>query len=151
MTREEAIKLLEYISIAYTPTDAYGDYDDPQPYEEALDMAIEALKTIDNCDQCEWCCPSDGTPTIRVVRCKDCYYWYEKMNKCDRCPSISGNWGADDFCSWGERKAEEQAEPKWSCTANFIVEQLDHLKKMTDEEKWEFFKRFFEMEGDDSE
>lgn len=43
MTREEAIKLLEHISIAYTPTDAYGDYDDPQPYEEAIDMAIESL------------------------------------------------------------------------------------------------------------
>ena len=43
MTREEAIKLLEHISIAYTPTDAYGDYDDPRPYEEALNMAIEAL------------------------------------------------------------------------------------------------------------
>lgn len=43
MTREEAIKLLEHISIAYTPTDAYGDYDDSQPYEDALNMAIEAL------------------------------------------------------------------------------------------------------------
>ena len=43
MTREEAIKLLEHISIAYTPTDAYGDYDDTEPYEEAIDMAIEAL------------------------------------------------------------------------------------------------------------
>lgn len=39
-----------------------------------------------------------------LVRCKDCYYWYKKMNKCDRCPSISGNWGANDFCSWGERR-----------------------------------------------
>lgn len=44
MTREEAIKLLEHISIAYTPTDAYGDYDDPQPYEDALNMAIEAMQ-----------------------------------------------------------------------------------------------------------
>ena len=44
MTREEAIKLLKHINIAYTPTDAYGDYYDPQPYEEALDMAIEALQ-----------------------------------------------------------------------------------------------------------
>jgi rubrerythrin len=44
MTREEAIKLIEHISIAFVPTDQYGDYDDPQPYEEALDIAIEALK-----------------------------------------------------------------------------------------------------------
>lgn len=52
MTREEAIKLLEHISIAYTPTDAYGDYDDPQPYEDALDMAIEALQADMYCPNC---------------------------------------------------------------------------------------------------
>ena len=39
------------------------------------------------------------------------------------------------------------AVPKWNCTANFVAEQLDRLRKMTDEEKWEFFKRFFEMKG----
>lgn len=33
-----------------------------------------------------------------------------------------------------------------SCTANFVAEQLDRLRKMTDEEKWEFFKRFFKSE-----
>lgn len=43
------------------------------------------------------------------------------------------------------------AEPKWNCTANFIAEQLDRLRNMTDEEKWEFFKRFFEMKGGDDE
>ena len=43
------------------------------------------------------------------------------------------------------------AEPKWNCTATFIAEQLDRLRKMTDEEKWEFFKRFFEIKGGDTE
>ena len=43
------------------------------------------------------------------------------------------------------------AEPKWNCTANFVAEQLDRLRNMTDEERWEFFKRFFEMKGGDSE
>lgn len=43
------------------------------------------------------------------------------------------------------------AEPKWNCTASFVAEQLDRLRKMTDEEKWEFFKRFFEMKGGDGE
>jgi hypothetical protein len=23
---------------------------------------------------------------VRVVRCKDCHYWYKKMNKCNRSP-----------------------------------------------------------------
>ena len=41
------------------------------------------------------------------------------------------------------------AEPKWNCTASFVAEQLDRLRKMTDEEKLEFFKRFFEMKGGD--
>ena len=41
-----------------------------------------------------------------------------------------------------------EVEPKWTCTANFIAEQLDRLRKMTDEEKLEFIKRFFGMEGD---
>ena len=34
-------------------------------------------------------------------------------------------------------------EPKWNCTANFIAEQLERLRNMTDEEKWEFFIKFF--------
>lgn len=37
------------------------------------------------------------------------------------------------------------AEPKWNCTANFVAEQLDRLRKMTDEEKWNFFREFFGM------
>ena len=43
MTKEEAIELIKHIGIAFVPTDQYGDYDDPEPYEEAIDMAIEAL------------------------------------------------------------------------------------------------------------
>ena len=33
------------------------------------------------------------------------------------------------------------------CVANFVAEQLERLREMTDEERWEFFKRFFEVEG----
>lgn len=43
------------------------------------------------------------------------------------------------------------AVPKWNCTASFVAEQLDRLREMTDEEKREFFKRFFEVEGGDDE
>ena len=31
-------------------------------------------------------------------------------------------------------RVEADAEPKWNCTANFIAEQLERLKDMTDEE-----------------
>lgn len=43
MTREEAIELLTHMMMSYIPKDQYGDYDDPEPYEQAVDMAIEAL------------------------------------------------------------------------------------------------------------
>ena len=43
MTREEAKELLLHILMTYEPKDQYGDYDDPEPYEQALTMAIEAL------------------------------------------------------------------------------------------------------------
>ncbi len=32
---------------------------------------------------------------------------------------------------------------QYACTANFVAEQLDRLRKMTDEERWDFFIRFF--------
>lgn len=67
MTREEAIKLIEHISIAFVPTDQYGDYDDPRPYEEALDMAIEALKQPSNATQLL----DDGTLKVRVANVLD--------------------------------------------------------------------------------
>lgn len=45
MTREEAKELLIHILMTYEPKDQYGDYDDPEPYEEALNMAIKALSS----------------------------------------------------------------------------------------------------------
>ena len=47
MTREEAIELLLHILMTYEPKDQYGDYDDPEPYEQALTMAIEALEKME--------------------------------------------------------------------------------------------------------
>lgn len=44
MTGEEAIRLLNYMVTSYIPKDQYGDYDDPEPYEQAIGMAIEALQ-----------------------------------------------------------------------------------------------------------
>lgn len=44
MTREEAIEYLHKLFMKADITDAYGDMDDTEPYETAIDMAIEALK-----------------------------------------------------------------------------------------------------------
>ena len=40
------------------------------------------------------------------------------------------------------------AVPKWNCTANFVAEQLDRLRNMTDEERWDFFIKFFSPSAD---
>ena len=44
MTREEAKIWLNKLYIRTDITDEYGDMEDMQPYEEALDMAIKALE-----------------------------------------------------------------------------------------------------------
>ena len=48
MTREEAKELLIHVLMTYEPRDQYGDLDDSEPYEEAMTMAIEALR---NCSE----------------------------------------------------------------------------------------------------
>ena len=44
MTREEAIYRLNALSMMCEYKDAYGDYVDTEPYDTAIDMAIEALE-----------------------------------------------------------------------------------------------------------
>lgn len=54
MTREEAKELLLHILMTYEPKDQYGDYDDSEPYEQALTMAIEALHR-EEAEEKGWC------------------------------------------------------------------------------------------------
>lgn len=44
MTREEAIEYLHKLFMQADITDAYGDMDDTEPYETAIDMAVKALQ-----------------------------------------------------------------------------------------------------------
>lgn len=85
---------------------------------------------------------ADAAPTViraKTFMCKEDFdKWAEdikKQNKSIVCIQCDAEVVSAD------------AEPKWNCTANFVAEQLDRLRNMTDEEKWEFFKRFFEMKG----
>lgn len=85
MTREEAKELLSHILMTYEPKDQYGDYDDPEPYEQALTMAIEALSAdaeqgytewlekiiVDNEGANEWLC--EDTPDLEWCE-KNCHY-----------------------------------------------------------------------------
>lgn len=44
MTKEEAIRNLEALLIRAYITDVYGDMEDMTPYEDAVNMAIQALQ-----------------------------------------------------------------------------------------------------------
>ena len=111
MTREEAIMWL------IKPTITSTEISVSKAKElEAYDMAIEALQTIDNCEQCEWCCPSDGIPTIHVVRCKDCRHKVTtKDGGYNPEDIVCDYWSTDgltemDFCTYGERRSESEVE-----------------------------------------
>ena len=51
MTREEAKKWLNKLYARADITDEYGDMEDMQPYEEAVNMAIKALEQMDFLDK----------------------------------------------------------------------------------------------------
>ena len=44
MTRNEAVKRLRQLETMCTYQDAYGDHVDAEPFDEAVNMAIEALE-----------------------------------------------------------------------------------------------------------
>lgn len=94
MTKEEAIKLIEHISIAFVPTDQYGDYDDPEPYEEALDMAIDAL--------------SAHEPTGRIITKSSGMFQPTTWAICSKCRRPIDPW--DKFCRHCGAKIEENNE-----------------------------------------
>ena len=105
MTREEAIYRLKNMAWLYGSAEREQNI-------EAIGMAIEALQTIDNCDQCEWCCPSDGIPTIHAVRCKDCRWYDNRYGDVCHNPRYGDGWAnypppyvdEDYWCKDGERK-----------------------------------------------
>ena len=48
------------------------------------------------------------TPSIDIVRCKECKHW--RNTDAEKIPTASiacGNMHADDFCSYGERDNDE--------------------------------------------
>ncbi len=69
MDRSEARELLTHVLMTYEPRDQYGDFDDSEPYEEAIDMAIEALD--DN--KCLKCLHNPEHPftTNKSVNCSE--------------------------------------------------------------------------------
>lgn len=58
----------------------------------------------------------DNAPTVDIVQCKDCKYWHEHYIADSTCCWYWSEWSmacimptdADDFCSRGERRGEEE-------------------------------------------
>lgn len=51
---------------------------------------------------------ADNCPLIEIVECKDCKYWTDDMSGNMWCEhAIGGLTEATDFCSYGERRADE--------------------------------------------
>ena len=95
MTREEAIRML-------SNRDAHGvpcGY--TSGYQEAFDMAIEALQFVEHFDLLK-----EYQSLQEVVRCKDCKHRDEKcgMGEHRWCRILKMSTVPNDFCSYGERK-----------------------------------------------
>ena len=96
MTKQEAIHILMHIETNVEHDEDFGIMV-KAPLMDACVLAIRALKA----------------DAVEVVRCKDCKYRCNGKD-CDHPLLLSWSWGAirnvkdDDFCSYGERKENEQ-------------------------------------------
>ena len=118
MNREEAISEWTFRSNHIKKwLDEYGEEPSIRHYVELIDMAIEALST-----DAEYA----GFPDVPRA-------YYEK---------VVGNM-AREINRLKEQLESAEAEPKWNCTANFVAEQLERLKDMTDEERLKLLQTMF--------
>ncbi len=101
MTREEAIGWLKDIKDVGCET-MFRDWS----YEVAIDMAIEALQTLEAVERIK----TEVLPQTDLLRCKDCRWYSKGENDSDSwalCTVHTGQYiGVDDdeFCSYGERR-----------------------------------------------
>lgn len=93
MTREEAKELLIHILMTYEPKDQYGDYDDPEPYEQALTMAIEALTNVQNMHKGKWIKKQVFNPEL------DKYVPFIECSVCGYEPYFGGSESKFNYCA----------------------------------------------------
>ena len=67
---------------------------------EAIDMAIEALQTLEAVERIK----TEVLPQTDLVRCKDCKNWRESHSEDDEsyCYIDGRTTDSTDYCSWGE-------------------------------------------------
>lgn len=123
MTREEAIQIL-------STRDAHGvlcGY--TSGYQEALDMAIEALQTLEAVERIK----TEVLPQTDLVRCKDCRHCTEYFDRDGypywECAEWDGGTDADGFCHYGERKEPSAEQTEYKLPGHDEV--MDALDKLT--------------------
>lgn len=100
MTREEAWQGLQGYSVFIA---------DGTELKEALNMAIEALQTIDKANEhCLRLMMKAYSEKPVIVRCKDCCYREidGEVTHFYLCRINERPVDDDDFCAWGERKSD---------------------------------------------
>ena len=100
MEREEAIRLIGWLKCTTNREDDL----------EAIDMAIEALQTIDKANEhCLRLMMKAYSEKPVIVRCKDCRYREVdgEITHFYLCRTNERPVDDDDFCAWGERKGGE--------------------------------------------
>lgn len=104
MTREEALMWLRDIT--------YSAFDRTTAKErQAVQMAIEALLSVPNCQKCaikELWEETEKEDLVSVVRCKDCRYFKKIVERSDSglCyrDLVASAWKENGYCSRGERR-----------------------------------------------
>ena len=133
MKREKAIKLIDTHTVCF-----YNEIDSPTL--QALHMAIEALKSLPSAEAV----PQSEQYKKGFEDAKRAFlveYARESENMRKRIAQLEVMLNA-------QKAISADVEPKWNCTANFVAEQLDRLRKMTDEERWDFLIKFFSPSAD---
>lgn len=75
----------------------------------------DGMKTLDPVDDIVCLCKSvDLIPSADVapvVRCRECKYWkaYDRIIEIGICKKTRGEYGENDFCSYGERKGQGES------------------------------------------
>lgn len=146
ISRADAIKVLQQFAEDEKPTDEMSEQF--QLYQRGRHLAF--LQAVDEINAL----PSAELPkgdlisradAIEAVKLKHMKFVAIKGDKTEE--AYRSGWNGAIDCVIDNVSSSTDAEPKWNCTSNFVAEQLDRLRKMPDEERWEFFKRFFEMKG----
>ena len=93
MTNKEAIEYLEKLYMQAEITDVYGDMDDTEPYDTAVDMAIKALEQPER-KTGKWiwvdCVDGEGLGT-NAWKCSVCDEIYSHpYHYCPNCGSYNG-------------------------------------------------------------